>query len=145
MAFELIVALVICASIDCNEQILPQLVAQIASLDHDHGVSLCVTNKGVDLVLTHDAHAVPAHDEPQCLALSATEPAHIIHFASGPATTKQSVARTLAPERQGAVYFSAVIAAEWRTFVPQMLLAYSRPPPGRMSILPAHRSTPLLI
>ena len=140
-----IVALLVCAPIACGAPVLPKLVAQIASLDHDHGVSLCVTNKGVDLVLTHDAHAAPAYDEAPCLELSAAEPAHIIHFAGGPATTKQSVARTLTRDRQVAVYFSTVIATGWRTFVPQIPLAYSRPPPGRMSILPAHRSTLLLI
>jgi hypothetical protein len=145
MWFELIVALMICAPIACNEQILPQLVAQIASFDHDQGISLCATNKGVDLVLTHDAHAAPAHDEAQCLALSAARPAHIIHFISGPATAKQSVSCTLHNGRQVALYFSTVIATEWRTFVPRMPLAYSRPPPDELSILPLHRSTLLLI
>src|SRR5215216_2287801 len=102
---KFIAALVICTAIACSEQILPQLVAQIASLDHDHGISLRITNNGLDLVLTHDTHALPAHDEVQCLALSAAEAAHTIHFAGGPARTKQSVARTLTPERQVAVYF----------------------------------------
>jgi hypothetical protein len=142
---KLIAPLVICAPVAFNEQILPQLVAQIASLDHDHGVSLHVTNKGVDLVLTHDAQAVPTSEEAKCLALSSSQPAHVLHFANGHATTKQSGARTLTPERQIAVYFSIVITTEWRTFVPQMPLAYSRPPPDEMSILPAHRSTLLLI
>jgi len=142
---KFIAALVICAPIACSEQILPQLVAQIASLDRDHGISLRETNNGVDLVLTHDAHAMPAHDEAQCLALSAAEPAHIIHFAGGPATTKQSVARTLTPARQVAVYFSTVIATGWRTFVPQMPLAYSRPPPDELSIPLLDRSRLLLI
>jgi hypothetical protein len=142
---EFIAALVICAAIACSEQILPQLVAQIASLDHDHGISLRVTNNGVDLVLTHDVHAVQAHEEVQCLALSAARPAHIIHFISGPATAKQSVSCTPHNERQIAVYFSTAIVREWRTFVPQIPLAYSRPPPDEMSILPAHRSTLLLI
>jgi len=145
MWYNFIAALVICAPIVCSEQILPQLVAQIASLDHDHGISLRVTNNGVDLVLTHDAHALAAHDEAQCLALSAAQPAHIIHFISGPATAKQSVSCTLHNERQVAVYFSSVITTEWQTFVPQIPLAYSRPPPDEMSILPAHCSMLLLI
>src|SRR6266496_4240940 len=101
---KFIAALVICAAIACSEQILPQLVAQIASLDHDHGISLRVTDDGVDLVLTHDAHAVAAHDEVQCLALSAAQPAHIIHFISGPATPKQSVSTILHNGRQIVVY-----------------------------------------
>jgi hypothetical protein len=144
MWYNFIAALVICAPIACSEQILPQLVAQIASLDRDHGISLRVTNNGVDLVLTHDAHAVP-HDEAQCLALSAAQPAHIIHFISGPATARQSASCALPTERQAAGYFSSVITTEWRIFVPQIPLAYSRPPPDEMSILPAHRSTLLLI
>jgi hypothetical protein len=142
---KFIAALVICAAIACSEQILPQLVAQIASLDRDHGISLRVTNNGVDLVLTHDAHVVAAHNEAQCPALSAAQPAHIIHFISGPATAKQSISCTPHNGRQVAAYFSSVITTEWRTFVPQIPLAYSRPPPGEMSIPPAHRSTLLLI
>jgi hypothetical protein len=145
MWYNFIAALVICAPIACSEQILPQLVAQIASLDRDHGISLRETNNGVDLVLTHDGPVAPTHDEAQCLALSATQPAHIIHFVSGPPTAKQSVSCALSTERQVTGYFSTVTAMEWRIFVPQIPLAYSRPPPGRMSILPAHRSTLLLI
>jgi hypothetical protein len=145
MWYNSIAALVICAPIACSEQILPQLVAQIASLDRDHGISLRVTNNGVDLVLTHDAHAAPAHDEAQCLALSAAQPAHTIHFISGPATAKQSVSCGLPTERQVVGYFSTVTATEWRIFVPQIPPAYSRPPPDKMSLLPAHRSTLLLI
>jgi hypothetical protein len=145
MSCKFIAALVICAAIACSGQILPQLVAQIASLDHDHGISLRVTNNGVDLVLTHDAHATPTRDEGQYLALSAAQPAHIIHFISGPATAKQSLSGTFSNERQIVAYFPTVITTEWRTFVAQMPLAYSRPPPDEMSILPAHRSTLLLI
>jgi hypothetical protein len=142
---KFITAVVICAPIACGGQILPQLVAHIASLDSDHGISLRETNDGVDLVLTHDAHAVPPHDKAQCVALSAAQPAHIIHFISGPATAKQSASCTLPTERQIAGYFSSVITTEWRTFVPQIPLAYSRPPPDEISVLPAYRSTLLLI
>ena len=145
MWYNFIAALAICAPIACSEQILPQLVAQIASLDRDHGIYLRVTDDGVDLVLTHDAHAVAAHDEAQCLALSAAQPPHIIHFISGPATAKQSVSCALSTERQVAGYFSTVITTEWRIFVPQIPLAYSRPPPDEMSILQVHRSMLLLI
>src|SRR5215211_1472607 len=133
---KFIAALVICAAIACSEQILPQLVAQIASLDHDHGISLRVTDNGVDLVLTHDTHALPAHDEIQCLGLSAARPAHIIRFISGPATAKRSVSCTPHNERQVAVYFSTAIVREWRTFVP---------PPPHQTANPFDRSTLLLI
>jgi hypothetical protein len=144
MWYNFVAALVICAPIACSEQILPQLVAQIASLDRDHGISLRVTNNGVDLVLTHDAHAVP-HDEAQCLALSAAQPAHIIHFISGPATAKPSASLMVSNARDLVPYCSRATVTEWRTFVPPLLLAYSRPPPDELSIPLVDRSTLLLI
>jgi sulfite reductase beta subunit-like hemoprotein len=51
---KLIAALGVCASIACSEQIVPQLIAQLASLDHDHGISLHASGDGVYLILTHD-------------------------------------------------------------------------------------------
>ena len=130
---KLIAALGICAGMVCSEQMLPQLVAQLASLDH--GVSLHATSDGVYLILTHDGHASPADNEEQYLALSAAQPAHIIHLLSGPATTKLSVSRTFIHERQVAVYFLTVVATDWRIFVPPPPLDYSRPPPGEISIV----------
>lgn len=135
----------LCAPIAWGEQGLPQLIAQIASFDQDHAVSLCATNNGVDLILVHDAHAAREHDQGQFPSLASDEPAHIIHFASGPAMAKQSGARTFTQEQQVVAYFLTVIATEWSTFVPQMPIAYSRPPPGEMTILSVHRSTLLLI
>jgi len=142
---KLIAALGVCASIACSNQILPQLIAQLASLDHDHGVSLHASSDGVDLVLTHDHHSFLENDEAQPLALSASEPAHLVHIMTGPATAKQSASLMVSNVRDLVPYFSTAIVREWRTFVPPLPLAYSRPPPDEMSILPAYRSTLLLI
>jgi len=129
----------------CGAQILPQLIAQIASLDHDHGVSLHATSNGVDLVLTHDSDGLPAPPENQFLMQSPSQPAHVVHIMTGPTTAKQSASPMVSNVRNLIPCFSAVVAAEWRTFVPPLPLAYSRPPPGEISISPLHRSTLLLI
>jgi hypothetical protein len=142
---KLIAALGVCASIACSKQILPQLIAQLASLDHDHGVSLHARGDGVDLVLTHDHHSFPENDEAQALALSASEPAHVVHIMTGAPTAKQSASLMVSKARDLVPYFSTAIVRELRTFVPPLPLAYSRPPPDELSILPLHHSTLLLI
>ena len=142
---KLIAALGVSASIACGNQILPQLIAQLASLDHDHGVALHASGDGVDLVLTHEHHSFPENDEAQALALSVSEPAHVVHIMTGSLTAKQSASLMVSNARGPVPYFSTVIVTEWRTFVPPLPLAYSRPPPDEMSILLAHRSTLLLI
>lgn len=144
-ACKLIAALSISASIGCSEQILPQLVAQIASLDRDHSVFLHAHGEGVDLILTHDHHCSPENDEDLALILSASEPAHVVHIVTGSMTAKQSPLLMVSNTRDLVPYFSTPVALVWRTFVPQIPLAYSRPPPDEMSILPTHRSTLLLI
>ena len=142
---KLIAALGVCASIACSTQILPQLIAQLASLDHDHGVSLHASSDGVDLVLTHDHRSFPENDEAQALALSVSELAHVVHIMTGPTTAKQSASVMVSNARDLVPYFSTTIVTEWRTFVPPLPLVYSRPPPDELSILPLHRSTLLLI
>jgi hypothetical protein len=142
---KLIAAIGVCASIACSQQILPQLIAQLASLDHDHGVSLHASGDGVDLVLTHDHHSFRENDEMQAVALSVSEPAHVVHIMTGPATAKQSASLMVSNARDLVPYFSTAIITEWRTFVPPIPLAYSRPPPDELSVLPLHRSTLLLI
>ena len=142
---KLIAALGVCASIACSKQILPQLIAQLASLDHDHGVSLHASGDGVDLVLTHEHHSFPENDEAQALALSASEPAHVVHILTGAPTAKQSASLMVTNARDLVPYCSTVTASEWRMFVRPLPLAYSRPPPDELSILPLHRSTLLLI
>jgi len=142
---KLIAALGVCALIACSKQILPQLIAQLASLDHDHGVSLHASRDGVDLILTHDHHSFPENDEAQTLALSAPEPAHVVHIMTGPAAAKPSASLMVSNARDLVPYCSTATVTEWRTFVPPLPLDYSRPPPGEVSILPLHRSPPLLI
>ena len=142
---KVVAALVICAPIVSSEQILPQLVAHLASLDHDHGISLVASDDGVDLVLTHHPRPFANKDDVQSLELSKSESAHVIHFGNGSVMAKQSMSLIVSNERQASPYFSTAVVTEWRTFVPQIPLAYSRPPPDEMSILPAHRSTLLLI
>ncbi len=142
---KLIAALAVCAATPCSEQVLPQLLAQIASLDRDHGVSLHATRNGVDLVLTHDSDGLPAPTENQFLMQSPSQPAHVVHIVTGPTTTKQSPSPMVSNVRNSVPYFSTAIATEWRTFAPPLLFAYSRPPPGEISISPLHRSTLLLI
>jgi hypothetical protein len=142
---KLIAAFGVCASITCSNQILPQLIAQVASLDHDHDVSLHASGDGVDLVLTHTHHSFPENDQAQAFALSASEPAHVVHITTGSATAKQSASLMVSNARDLVPYLSTTVVREWRTFVPPLPLAYSRPPPDEMSILPLHRSTLLLI
>jgi len=142
---KLIAAIGVCASMACSKQILPQLIAQLASLDHDHGVSLHATSDGVDLILTHDHHSFPENDEAQTLALSAPEPAHVVHIMTGPAAAKPSASLMVNNARDLVPYCSTATVTEWRTFVPPLLLAYSRPPPDELSIPLVDRSTLLLI
>src|SRR5437773_3120697 len=140
-----IVALLVCAPIACGAQVLPQFIAQIASLDHDHVVFLHASGDGVDLVLTHNHHSFPENDKAQALALSAPKPAHVVHIMTGPATAKQSASLMVSNARDLVPHFSPATASEWRKFVPPLPLAYSRPPPGEISIFPLYRSTLLLI
>ena len=142
---KIIAALVCCGAIACSEQVFPQLVAQLASLDHDHGISLRACDDGVDLILTHDHHAFPQSDEFGSLALAASQPSHVFHFMAGLATAKQATPLIASNHSDVTIYFSTALITEWRTFVPPMALAYSRPPPDEISILPEHRSTQLLI
>jgi hypothetical protein len=142
---RLTAALAVCAAIPCGEQVFPQLLAQIASLDRDHGVSLHATSNGVDLVLIHDSDGLPAPNENQVLMQSPSQRAHVVHIMTGPTTAKQSASPMVSNVRNPVPYFSTVIGTEWRIFVPPLPLAYSRPPPGEISISPLHRSTLLLI
>src|SRR5262245_22728673 len=142
---KLIAALAVCAAIPCSGQVLPQLLAEIASLDSDHVVSLYAISDGVDLVLAHDHHASPATADGQSVAPSPSDPAHVVHITSGPEIAKQSASLISGNVRDLVSYFSMPITMERSCFVPRLPLDYSRPPPGEMSISPLHRSTLLLI
>jgi hypothetical protein len=143
--FKLIAALAVCAAIPCSEQILAQLLAQIASLDSDHAVSLRACSEGVDLVFSHDHESRPKIEEGPGFVLSGSEPAHVVHFFTGPETAKDSSSPTIGNATQLVFHLSTTIATEYRTFVPPLPLVYSRPPPDKLSMLPLHRSTLLLI
>jgi hypothetical protein len=142
---KVVAALVICAPIVSSEQILPQLVAHLASLDHDHGISLVASDDGVDLVLTHHPRPFANKGDVQSLELSKSESAHVIHFGNGSVMAKQSMSLIVSNQRQASPYFSTAVVTEWRTFVPPLPLVYSRPPPGEISISQLDRSTLLLI
>ena len=145
MRCKLIAVLSIFAPIACSEQILPQLVAHIASLDSDHAAFLQARGEGVDLILIHAHHSSPENDEGVALILSASEPAHVVHLATGSMTAKQSPLLMVSNTRDLVPYFSTTVASVWRTFVPPLPLAYSRPPPDEVSFLPLDTSTLLLI
>jgi hypothetical protein len=142
---KVIAALSICVSIGCSEQILLQLIAHVASLDHDHGVSLYATSDGVDLILRHDPDTARPDEQGQSLAVSSSQPAHVIHIVNVPGSIKQDGAPSATNDRRVAGYFSTVTVIEFQTFVPQMLLAYSRPPPDELPTLLVRRGTVLLI
>jgi len=141
---NLLVGLLVCGAIPCSEQALPQLLAQIASLDRDHTVSLHATSDGVDVILTHDIDGSHIGDSGESLA-PPSEPAHVVHVMSAPTTAKQSTSSIVSNGRSAVPYFPTVTVKEWRIFVPPLPLVYSRPPPGEISISPLHRSALLLI
>jgi len=145
MPCKLIAVLSICASISCSEQILPQLLAQIASLDRDHGVSLHGDGEGVNLVLSHDDGSFGENQNPLGLLSPASERAHVIRIVVGSTSAKQSPLFMVNNTRDVVAYFPASIASVWWTFVPPLPLLYSRPPPDTASILPLDSSTLLLI
>ncbi len=143
--YNFIAALAICAPIACTEQLLPQLVAQIASLDGDHGVSLHANDDCVDLILTHKDHASPKNDEGPGLMLSASEAAHVVHIATGSTTPKQSPLLVVSNTPDVVPFCSTTVVSVWRAFVPPPRIAYSRPPPDETSICPLDSSALLLI
>ena len=132
---NLLVGLVVCGAVPCSEQVIPQLLAQIASLDRDHTVSLHATSDGVDVILTHDIDGSPIGDSGESLAPLPSQPAHVVHVMSGPITAKQSTSSIVSNGRSPVPYFPTVTVTEWRTFVPSLPLAYSRPPPGDIWIV----------
>lgn len=138
-------ALMICGSVACSEQILPQLVAQIASLDHDHGVALSAGTNGIDLILTHDRPSEPQQNESHPVALPASHAAHVIHLPNDTTLAKQTASVSSGGECSMGACFCASTARHIDAFVPKLPLAYSRPPPERLSILSFDRSTLLLI
>ena len=138
---------IVCLGIACNGQILPQLVAQIVSLDPDHHVIVLVGSRGIDLVLTHDTPAAVSaaqqRTEPSIESHS-SEPAHVIHFPSGTSLANQTAVPVTSTKQQITAHVAAVQPAPVDVFAPKATLVYSRPPPERTSN-PFDRSTLLLI
>ena len=138
---------IVCLGIACNGQILPQLVAQIVSLDSDHHVIVHVGSRGIDLVLTHDTptavSAAQQRTEPS-IASHSSEPAHVIHFPSGTSLANQTAVPGTSTKQQVAAHVAAVQPAPVDVFAPKPTLVYSRPPPNQTSN-PFDRSTLLLI
>src|SRR4029453_7352831 len=138
---KFIAGIMICALIACSEHILPQLAAQIATLDSDHGVSLHANGDGVDLILTHKHHSSAENDEGLGLMLSTSEPAHVVHMVTGSTTAKESLCLLVSKTRDLVSYSSTTVVSVWRTFVPPLRLAYSRPPPDEKTKLTLSRHT----
>jgi hypothetical protein len=137
----------VCLGIAGNGQILPQLVAQLVSLDADHHVIVNVSLCGIDLVVTHDTpspvSAAQQRAEPS-IASHSSEPAHVIHFCSGTSLAKQTALPERSTEKQITPHVSAAQPIPVDVFAPKAILAYSRPPPERTAN-PFDRSTLLLI
>ena len=139
--------MIVCLGIACNGQMLPQLVAQLVSLDPDHHVIVHVGSHGIDLVLTHDpptaVSAAQQRTEPS-IGSHSSEPAHVIHFPSGPTLVDHTAAPVSATKLQVAGDIVATVPMHFAVFVPKATFVDSRPPPKRTAIL-FDRSTMLLI
>ncbi|MFL6596350.1 MAG: hypothetical protein ACJ8KF_00070 [Chthoniobacterales bacterium] len=138
---------IVCLGIACNGQILPQLVAQIVSLDLDHHVIVHVGSHGIDLVLTHDpptAVSVSPQGTRRSIASESSEPAHVIHFPSGTSLANQTAVCERSTQQQIALHVPLAQPTFVDVFAPKVTLVYSRPPPDRTSN-PFDRSTLLLI
>jgi hypothetical protein len=141
-----LIAIAVCAGVVCNGPIFPQLIAQIAALDHDHGVSLSVSGGQAHLLLMHH-HEEPTSDERDSGASLPTveEGPHVIIIPAGFTVLKQAMSIGFGPQWTISAIVAEVFARDSDIFVACMPLAYSRPPPYEMSLLPRHRSTLLLI
>jgi hypothetical protein len=142
--FKLGLGVLLCSAISCSEQVLPQLIAELASLDRDHAVCLRATNAGVDLILTHDGQRSRERTQGELLTPPPSQPAHVFHFMTGSSLAKQATSLTLTSARNPVAYVLATTPLLWRAFIPSLPLPYSRPPPGEVSISP-RLSTLLLI
>jgi hypothetical protein len=108
-------------------------------------VSLRANGDAVDLILAHKDHASPHNNKGLGLMLPASEPAHVVHIATGSTTPKLSPLLVVSSTPDVVPFLSTPVASIWRTFVPPLRLAYSRPPPDEISICPLDSSALLLI
>jgi hypothetical protein len=141
-----LIAVAACAGVVCNRPIFPQLIAQIAALDHDHGVRLSVSGDEVRVLLMHH-HDDPTPDEQNSGASlpTAEERPHVIIIPAGTTMVKQTTSIGISPKQMISAILVEVSARSSDIFVPRPAIVHSRPPPGAMSTLSAHRSTLLLI
>jgi hypothetical protein len=136
---------VICADVACSDQILPQLLAHIASLDPDHHVAVRAGSLGVDLLLAHESSSGTATQQTASVIIStSSEPAHVIHFCSRTTNVNQSAIPLSGTKRQVAGYLAATVSLHFDVFVPKVVFVDSRLPPERTAN-PFNRSTSLLI
>jgi len=135
----------ICVGVVCPDQILPQLVAHIASLDSDHHVVMHAGPHGVDLLLSHDTSPTALQQQTQpIIGSTSSKPTHIIHFSSGTTQASQATTSLTNTKLQVACYIAAMVSMRFDVFVPKKLLPDSRPPPQR-TVITVNRSTQLLI
>lgn len=141
-----LIAIAVCAGVVCNGPIFPQLIAQIAAFDHDHGVRLSINGDEVHLLLMHH-HDEPTPDERNSGSSlpTAEEGPHVIIIPADSTMVKQTASVGSKPQRTISPILAEVSARGSDIFVPQPAVVHSRPPPGAMSMLTAHRSTLLLI
>jgi hypothetical protein len=136
---------VICVGVVCADQMLPQLVAHIASLDPDHHVVMHQGPRGIDLLLLHDSSRAAVAQQTQAVIEStSSEPAHVIHFSNGATQANQAATPLTDTKLQVASYIVATVSTHVEVFVPKEIFPNSRPPPQRTVIL-FNRSTLLLI
>ena len=134
-----------CVGVVCPDQILPQLLAHIASLDADHHVVLRAGSHGFDLLLMHDSSPAAVPQETQTVIGSiSSEPAHVIHFCSGTTQANQAAAPFSGTKLQVGRLIVATVSMHLDVCVPKAIFFDSRPPPQRTAI-PFNRSTLLLI
>ena len=134
-----------CAGVVCTDQVLPQLVAHLASLDSDHHVVMRAGSQGIDLLLLHESSAATLPQQTQTVIGSTSpEPTHTIHFSNGTIQTSQAVTGLTSIKLQVARYIVATVSMKLDVFVPKELLLDSRPPPQR-TVISFNRSTLLLI
>ena len=137
--------LLICTGVLCNDEILPQLVAHVASLDPDHHVLMHRGSQGIDLLLLHDSSPDAVAQQTQAMIGStSSEAAHVIHFSNGTTQTNQATTPLTDTKLRVARYVVATMPMHVDAFVAKEILLDSRPPPQPTVVL-FNRSTLLLI
>jgi hypothetical protein len=141
-----LIAIAVCAGVVCNGPIFPQLIAQIAALEHDHGVRLSVSGDEVHVLLMHHHDdATPDEQNSGASSPTAEEGPHLIIIPADSTMVSQTTSIGSELQRTISPIPAEVSARRSDIFVPRPTIVHSRPPPDEMSILPLHRSPLLLI